>query len=131
VEDEKFLKHNGHKTYAVGLVDHRHDLLWWLDYVFETSQNTLQTSFGTLLNWLKLVDPTFYFEGITGDSWLAAKRAFAALDPRTKLAECLLHPMLILRERSGPLCATRTLAERSGRNFDRSLLANLVSSRPT
>lgn len=94
VEDEKFLKQNRQKSFAVGLVDHRHDLLWWLDYVFATDQHTLQTSFSTLLSFLKLVNPTFYFEGVTGDSWVAAKKAFLALDPRTKLAECLLHPML-------------------------------------
>jgi hypothetical protein len=94
VEDEKFLRQNRQKSYAVGLVDHRTDLLWWLDYVFATDQQSLQTSFATLANLLKLIDPTHYFEGITGDSWVAAKKAFAALDSRTKLAECLLHPML-------------------------------------
>lgn len=94
VEDEKFLKQNRQKSYAVGLVDHRTDLLWWLDYVFATDQSTLQTSLGALQDYLTLVQPDYYFEGITGDSWAAAKKAFAALDQRTKLAECLLHPML-------------------------------------
>ncbi len=94
VEDEKFLKQNRQRSYAIGLVDHRYDLIWWLDYVFATDQTALQTSLSQLTASLKLSDPTHYFKGITGDSWKAAKNAFAALDPRTKLAECLLHPML-------------------------------------
>ena len=94
VEDEKFLKQNRQKSYAVGLVEHRFDLLWWLDYVFATDQTTLQTSLQALCDTLKRVEIGHYFKGITGDSWPAAKNAFAALDPRTKLAECLLHPML-------------------------------------
>jgi hypothetical protein len=94
VEDEKFLKQNRQKSYAVGLIDHRFDLLWWLDYVFGTDQVSLETSLGQLSAILKLADTSHYFKGITGDSWAAAKNAFAKLDPRTKLAECLLHPML-------------------------------------
>jgi hypothetical protein len=94
VEDEKFLKQNTQRSYAVGLVDQRYELVWWLDYVFATDQTTLQASLQELTNTLKLVEPEHYFKGITGDSWKAAKNAFAALDPRTQLAECLLHPML-------------------------------------
>jgi hypothetical protein len=94
VEDEKFLKQNRQRSYAVGLVEHRFDLVWWLDYVFATDQITLQKSLQVLCDILKLADADHYFKGITGDSWVAAKKAFEALDPRTKLAECLLHPML-------------------------------------
>jgi len=92
--DEKFLKQNTQRSYAVGLVDQCYELVWWLDYVFGTDQTTLQASLQELTNTLKLVEPEHYFKGITGDSWKAAKNAFAALDPRTQLAECLLHPML-------------------------------------
>lgn len=94
VEDEKFLKQNRKKSYAVGLVEHQFDLLWWLDYVFSTDQHSLETSLGELSATLKLVEAEHYFKGITTDSWKATRNAFLTLDPRTKLAECLLHPML-------------------------------------
>ncbi len=94
VEDEKFLSQNGQKSYAVGLVDHRYDLLWWLDYVFATDEATLKTSLSSLQSQLHKADPTHYFRGITGDDWPAAKNAFRALNQHTTLAQCLLHPLL-------------------------------------
>lgn len=94
VEDEKFLSQNGQKSYAVGLVDHRYELLWWLDYVFATDEITLKDSLATLQTQLQKADPQHYFWGITGDDWPAAKNAFRALNPQTTLAQCLLHPML-------------------------------------
>jgi len=94
VEDEKFLSQNGHKSYGVGLVDHRYDLLWWLDYVFATDEITLKGSLQRLQTQLAKADPTHYFWGITGDDWPAAKNASRAVNPQTTLAQCLLHPML-------------------------------------
>jgi hypothetical protein len=94
VEDEKFLSQNGQKSYAVGVVDHRYELLWWLDYVFATDETALKTSLTALQTVLQTVDPHHYWHGITGDDWPAAKNAFRALNPDTKLAQCLLHPML-------------------------------------
>jgi len=94
VEDEKFLSQNGQKSYAVGLVDHRYDLLWWLDYVFATDEISLKGSLATLQTQLQKADPKHYFWGITGDDWPAAKNAFRAINPQTTLAQCLLHPML-------------------------------------
>lgn len=94
VEDEKFLKQNRQKSYAIGLVEHQFELLWWLDYVFSTDQDSLETSLGELSATLKRVEAEHYFKGSTTDSWQAARNAFLTLDPRTKLAECLLHPML-------------------------------------
>lgn len=93
VEDEKFPTQNGQKSYAVGLVDQHYDLLWWLDYVFATDEATLKTSFSNLQNQLQKADPYHYFWGITGDDWPAAKNAFQALNSKTTLAQCLLHPM--------------------------------------
>lgn len=114
VEDEKFLKQNRHKSYAVGLVEHRFELLWWLDYVFSTDQQSLQTSLGELSTTLKLVEAEHYFKGITTDSWQAARNAFLALDPRTKLAECLLHPMLKFEKEVARYLRTEKLAQEVG-----------------
>jgi hypothetical protein len=94
VEDEKFLKQNGEKSYTIGLVDHRYDLVWWLDYVFATDQATIEPSLRTLCRYLKHHPKWHHFKGITGDSWSATKNAFLAICPDTKLAECLLHPLL-------------------------------------
>jgi hypothetical protein len=97
-EDEKFLKQNGEKSYTSGLVDHRYDLVWWLDYVFATDQQTIEPSLRVLCRYLKQ-HPTWHnFKGITGDSWSATKNAFLSICPATVLAECLLHPLLKFEE---------------------------------
>lgn len=94
VEDEKFRGQNGHKTYAVGLVDHRYDLLWWLDYIFATDQQAIEPSLRRLCTILSQ-NPTWnYFKSITADSWSATRNAFEAICSETLLAQCLLHPLL-------------------------------------
>ena len=98
VEDEKFLKQNGEKSYTIGLVDQRYDVVWWLDYVFATNQQTLEPSLRTLCRYLKHHPAWQSFKGITVDSWSATKNAFLAICPDTKLAECLLHPLLKFEE---------------------------------
>jgi hypothetical protein len=98
VEDEKFLKQNGQKTYAVGLVDHRYDLLWWLDYIFATDQATIEPSLRALTDWLTGWGGWSGFKGITADSWAATRNAFKAICSDTLLAECLLHPLLKFQE---------------------------------
>lgn len=94
VEDEKFLKQNAQKTYAVGVVDQRYELVWWLDYIFATDQQSLEPSLRALCAILKNSPGWTYFKGITGDSWAATKNAFKAICADTLLAECLLHPLL-------------------------------------
>jgi hypothetical protein len=96
VEAEKFLKQNGEKSYTIGLVDHRYDVVWWLDYVFATNQATVEPSLRILSRYLKHPPTWHNFKGIT--SWSATKNAFLAICPDTKLAECLLHPLLKFEE---------------------------------
>ncbi len=98
VEDEKFLLQNGEKSYTIGLVDQRYDVVWWLDYVFATDQQTIEPSLRTLCRYLKHHPAWQSFKGNTGDSWSATKNAFLAICPDTKLAECLLHPLLKFEE---------------------------------
>jgi hypothetical protein len=76
VEDEKFLKQNRQRSYAVGLIKHQFELLWWLDYVFSSDQESLQTSLGKLSAILKLVEAGHYFKGSTTDSWQALVTLF-------------------------------------------------------
>lgn len=95
VEDEKFLSQNGGKTYVLGLVDHRYDWLWWLDYIEATDQVAIEASLRRFLEVvLNQMGQPHEFAGITGDDWAAARNAFAAINPRTVLAQCLLHPLL-------------------------------------
>jgi hypothetical protein len=95
LEDEKFLRENGHATYAVGLVDHRYDLLWWLDYTWATDQAAIQNSLQKFLDTIwQATEFSHYFKGVTTDGWQAAKNAFLALNPNTKLGGCILHPLL-------------------------------------
>jgi hypothetical protein len=98
VEDEKFLKQEGERSYTLGLVDQRFDLVWWLDYIFATDQTALQNSLGKLLALFQQAEPGYYFKGMTTDGWQAAKNAFAELDERTALAECALHPLLKFKQ---------------------------------
>ncbi len=98
VEDEKFLKQNGAKSYTIGLVDQRYAVVWWLDYVFATDQATIEPSLRALCRYLKQSPHWQHFKGITGDSWSATKNAFLAICPNTLLAECLLHPLLKFEE---------------------------------
>ena len=111
VEDEKFLKQNRQRSYVIGLVQHQFDLLWWADYVFSTDQDSLEKSLGELSAALKLVEAEHYFKGITTDSWKATRNAFLTLDPRTKLAECLLHPMLKFEKEVRRYARTEKLGE--------------------
>jgi hypothetical protein len=95
VEDEKFLVENGEKSYVLGLVDHRYDLLWWLDYIEATSQTVIEASLRRLLAFIyQQTGRPHDFKGITGDDWTATRNAFAAINPATLLAQCLLHPLL-------------------------------------
>jgi hypothetical protein len=98
VEDEKFLKQEGQRSYTLGLVDHRFEVVWWLDYIFATDQTTLKSSLERLVTHLQQDLPDYYFKGVTTDGWQAAKNAFAYLDGRTELAECALHPLLKFKQ---------------------------------
>ena len=95
VEDEKFLSQNGDKSYVLGLVDQRYDLLWWLDYIEATDQSAIEASLRRFLQAvLSQTGQPHAFAGITGDDWAAARNAFTAINPSTVLAQCLLHPLL-------------------------------------
>jgi hypothetical protein len=95
VEDEKFVRQNRLETYLLGLVDHRTNLIWWLDYLWHTNQTSIQNSLQNFVDEIWLVAGLNHtFQGATTDGWQAAKAAFAALNSGTVVAECLLHPFL-------------------------------------
>jgi hypothetical protein len=99
VEDEKFVRQNCLQTYLLGLVDHRYEVIWWLDYLPTTDQTGIQNSLQTFLDEIWLAAGFHHrFKGATTDGWQAAHNAFRALNNQIELAQCLLHPYLKFRQ---------------------------------
>jgi hypothetical protein len=90
IEDEKFAKENGERTYIPMLVQGM--LIWWIDYVDHSDNCTLGRSFQ---HFKAELDPPEDWKliGVCVDGWLPAKIALQREFPGILIGECHLHAL--------------------------------------
>lgn len=89
IEDEKFVHENGAQTY-VAFIAHQ-EVIWWIDYLKDTDEATLEASFTGYLVEVRAFYPEYNIEGVTCDGWKPAKAAFQAINDEIVIQECQLH----------------------------------------
>jgi hypothetical protein len=89
LEDEKFVRENGQKTYIAFLS--RDEVIWWIEYLKDTDEVHLQACFESYRAQVREFYPDYDIAGATYDGWAPAKAAFEGVNPDVVMQECLLH----------------------------------------
>jgi hypothetical protein len=89
ITDEKFTHEAGHRTYVPAMV--QQELLWAIDYVEQTDEETLRAFYRAFLREVQAVYPDYRLRGALQDGWQPAQKALQAVCPHVVLGECHLH----------------------------------------
>ncbi len=89
IEDEKFVRENGKKSYITLLSCN--EIIWWIEYLKNTDEAHLAASFRNYLEDIREFCPNYNIEGVTYDGWKPAKIAFESVNTNIILQECHLH----------------------------------------
>jgi hypothetical protein len=89
ITEEKFTPEAGHRTYVPAMV--QQELLWAIDSVEQTAEETLRACYRAFLREVQAVDPDDRRRGALQDGWQPAHKARQAVCPQVVLGECHLH----------------------------------------
>ncbi len=95
LEDEKFVRENGEKTYSVFIFCE--EVIWWTDYLNQTDETKLEASFRSYLSKVREIYANYNIKAATYDGWEAAKKAFKAINQSIVIQECHFHAKARMR----------------------------------
>jgi hypothetical protein len=89
ITDEKFTDEAGRRTYVTAMV--QQELLWAIDDVEQSDEETLKAFYQAFLTEVHAVDPDYRLRGALQDGWQPAQKALQGVCPQVVLGECHLH----------------------------------------